>query len=114
MPAQYYQAGSHVDYTPVADYVAGTPVALGTDFFGVGANDIAANQKGSLTIGGVHRIPLKAATALAAGVTAGYDISADVATTSADTDSDGDIGTVVYDASSGDPYVYVLLNGMSI
>jgi predicted RecA/RadA family phage recombinase len=114
MPAEFYHAGSHVDYTPSAAYTAGTPVALGTNFFGIGANDIDANRKGSLTIGGVFKMPKIAATVLAAGATVGYDLSADEVVTSADTNSDGDIGTVVYDAASADAYVYVLLNGMNI
>ena len=114
MPAEFYHAGSHVDYTPGSDYTAGTPVNLGSDTWGIGANDIDANIKGSLAIGGVYKIPKIAATALAIGDTVGYDISADEVVTSVSGDSDGDIGVIVYAAASADAYCYVLLNGRNI
>ena len=114
--ASLHQAGSHVDYTPGSDYVAGTPVNLGTGspLWGIGGNDIAADQLGSLCIGGVYKFDKMAATAMNAGDTVGYDISEDEIVPTADADSNGDIGTVVYNAASGDASVYVLLNGLNI
>lgn len=114
--ASLHQAGTHVDYTPASDYVAGTPVNMGSGspLWGIGANDIAANALGSLSIGGVYKFDKIAATALDAGDVVGYDISADEIVTSVSGDSDGNIGTVVYDAASSDASVYVLLNGLNV
>lgn len=114
--AELHQAGTHVDYTPAVAYVAGSPVNMGngSPLWGIGANDIAADALGSLCIGGVYKFSKMAATAMDAGDTVGYDISEDEIVPTADVDSDGDIGTVVYDAASSDEYVYVLLNGLNI
>lgn len=116
MPSQLHQAGVSLDYTPSADYVAGTPVNLGVSapLWGIGPNDIAADQKGALTIGGVYKMPKIAPQAFDAGDVVGFDSSADQVVTSADVNSDGDCGTVVYPALDSDEWVYVLLNGLSI
>ena len=115
--ADLHQAGSHLDYTPSSDYVAGAPVNLGSSsapLWGIGGNDIAADALGSLCIGGVYKCNKIAATALAAGEVVGYDVSADEVVTAASLDTDGNFGTVVYAAGSSDAHVYVLLNGLNV
>jgi len=114
--AELHQAGTHLDYTPSAAYVAGSPVNLGvgSPLWGIGGNDIEADVKGSVCIGGVYKFNKMAATVMNAGDTVGYDISEDEIVPTADADSDGDIGTVAYAAASSDEYVYVLLNGLNI
>jgi predicted RecA/RadA family phage recombinase len=114
--AELHQAGTHVDYTPSVAYVAGNPVDLGNSspLWGIGSNDIAADSLGSLCIAGVYKFDKIAATAMSAGDTVGFDVSADQVVTSASADSDGNLGTVIYDAAASDEYVYVLLNGLNI
>lgn len=117
MPAELHQAGTHLDYTPSSAKSAGAVVNIGdssNNFAGVVSNDIAANQKGSVCIGGVYKLPKKASTAMSVGATVGYDESADEVVPSADAASDYDIGSVAYAAASSDADVYVLLNGLNI
>lgn len=51
--AKYRAEGNFVDYTPVADVVAGQLVKLGA-FVGVADNAIAANKKGALRVNGIY------------------------------------------------------------
>lgn len=55
--AKFRAEGNFVDYTPVADVVAGQLVKLGA-FVGVADNAIPANKKGALRVTGIFSIPL--------------------------------------------------------
>jgi len=111
MPASLHQAGDYLDYTPEANYVAGTPVALAAGLVGIGGTDVAAGQLASLAIGGVYKAN-NSGIALAVGVACGYDAAEDEIV--AATEGTFDIGTVVYAAATGDADVYFLLNDRTL
>ena len=78
MSAMLHHAGSHLDHTPAGDVVAGTPTLLSVAttypkaLVGVPANDIEAGRLGSMTIGGVYKVP-NSGIVVTPGVAVGYD-----------------------------------------
>lgn len=113
MSASMYQAGVQLDYTPTVDVAAGTIVNLGEGLVGVANVDIAANQLGALSIGGVYKVPKVGATTFAAGALAEFDVSADTILVAEDAAGDFTLGRVVYAVAAGDTFAYVLLNDRS-
>ena len=110
MTATLVQAGVQLDYTPSADVTAGDIINLGVSLVGVAANDIAANQLGSLSTAGVYEIA-KPTGAMIAGAVVDFDpdTSKLIATTTGGDDAFL-IGRVVYAAASADATAFVLLN----
>lgn len=113
MSASMYEAGVQLDYTPTVDTAAGTVINLGVGLTGVPANDIAANQLGSLSTAGVYKIPTDGATAYVAGVLVDYRPSDEALATGAAVAGDFAAGRVVYPVAETDTFAYVLLNDRS-
>ena len=110
MPAEYHQDGLWVDHTPVADLTAGDVVLLGSDLYGVPANDIPANVKGAVNLRGAYKLP-KDGSAYTAGDTVEYDVDVDQVVPYLDANGDGIIGLAIEAAAAGASWVNVLLNG---
>lgn len=110
--ATFYSADDGIDYTPGSAVTAGDVIVLGS-IVAVAIDDIAANQKGSLQIDGIFKVP-KITGAITVGSKiywdpAGTPVTGD-ASSGAATTTAGSLkvmGYAVLAAASGDSYVYV-------
>jgi len=108
--------GEAVDYTPVGDVDAGTPIEI-AGVVGVALLDIAAGAKGALALDG-HFKGAKAEVAISAGDVVGWDADGDPyggtagsgAYTNAEADWDFAVGVALYDAAATDSLVCFDLN----
>mgnify|MGYP006298016387 CR=1 FL=1 len=111
-----WATGKTVDYTPLVDVDAGTPVQV-AGVVGIAILDIAAGERGALALDG-HFKGVKAAASVTAGEMVGWDADGDPAAgeagtgayTTAEADWDFRAGVAIYDAESGDAEVYFDLN----
>lgn len=96
-----------VDYTPVSAVTGGDVVVLG-ELPCILHNDIAANVKGAIAIGGgVYKVPKStgSGSAIAIGANVWWNASSEVVATTASTHKH--FGETVLAASDDDTYVYV-------
>ena len=117
-PALKHQdTGGVIDYTPGSAVIAGQVVLIGTIPF-IAESAIAANAKGSLKGNGIWKVP-KTTDTFTAGDAVYWDADGDPVTGTAGTgaaDSSAAtgnlMGAAVYDAATGDTYVYVELSAV--
>ena len=106
--AVFVSEGNAIDYTPSADVAAGD-VVVQAGLVGVARTPIAANQPGSLAVGGVF--DFAKATGAGSGITVGtkayWDATAKVATDTAQGNTY--LGKTATAAADGDATVRVIL-----
>ncbi len=108
MEAEFIQEGNALDYTPIADKVAGDVVQR-AGLCGVVINDIVANDKGAVQITGVIKVPIATGVSFTEGAEVEWDDTGKEAV--AATSGDFDMGRAVDAASqAADGHVLVLLN----
>jgi len=111
-PATTVSGSGAIDYTPGSAVTAGNVVVLGS-IVAVSVTDIAANEKGSLAISGLFRVP-KITGAITVGSKiywdpAGTPVTGDAASGAATTTAGAlkVMGYATAAAASGDSYVIV-------
>ena len=82
MTAIFHSAGTHLDYTPSADTLAGTLVVIGGTT-GIVNTDIPANTLGAACIRGTILLAKASATVFADGAVVNYDQATGLATAAA-------------------------------
>jgi predicted RecA/RadA family phage recombinase len=113
-PALTYSEGCAIDYTPASAVLGGTVVVL-NGIVGITVTDIAANEKGSLAVDGLFKLP-KTTAAIVRGLPihwnpAGTPDSGDAASGAANQLGVGTYAGIAAEASaSGDDYAIVNLN----
>ncbi len=109
-PAKLVQEGSSIDYTPVADVLAGA-VVVQTEMVGVAVMPIKANQLGSLAMSGVFEFnkALGAGSGMPAGTNAYWDAGAQNATKNAAAGANKLIGKTVKATVDADTTVRIRL-----
>lgn len=113
-PTKLSGPGESIDYTPAAA-VTGGDVVVVNGIVGVSPVDIAANQKGSLTVEGLAYVP-KTTAAWTAGLPVYWNSTGDPDGGTSGTGAANQLGNGVYmglcplAAASGDDRGYVLLN----
>jgi predicted RecA/RadA family phage recombinase len=105
--ATFVQEGFTVDYTPVADVVAGDIVDLGTSV-GIALHDIPANTKGALARHGVFDVAKFTGEAIALWAIVYYDAGTNTATGTI-AYQEAIMGKCVLAAAAGDATVRVEL-----
>ena len=116
-PALTYSCADSIDYTPASAVTGGAVVVL-NGIVGITVTDIAANEKGSLAIKGLFKLP-KTTAAVVRGLpihwnAAGSPDSGDASSGAANQLGVGTYaGMCVEAAGSGDDYVVVDLNQAS-
>jgi len=109
--ATMVQEGDAIDYTPVADMLAGDVVDCGT-FIGVALVPIPANVQGAITIEGVFDIAKSTSVAVGFGVSVFWDNTLKLATPTGP--ADASIGKCIKAALAADAVVRVkLIPGMA-
>jgi predicted RecA/RadA family phage recombinase len=111
-----WATGKTVDYTPLVDVDAGTPVQV-AGVVGIAILDIAAGERGALALDG-HFKGAKAAASVTAGEVVGWDADGDPAVgeagtgcyTTAEADWDFRVGLALYDADAAEGEVCFDLN----
>lgn len=102
-----------VDYTPGSAVTAGTAIQLPDGTVGIPNNDIAANAKGALQIGGIATVTAGSSTTWSDGDDLWYDNSGEVAVKKSltlDGSADFYLGVAVGAKVSGTTVGYVRLN----
>ena len=116
VPVQTYSEDCAIDYTPAAAVTAGDVVVL-NGIVGIAPSDIAANDKGSLQIEGIFRVP-KTTAAMTRGLPVYWNSTGDPDNGTSGTGAANQLGVGVYmgllaeTAASGDDYAIVNLNAM--
>lgn len=117
VPALTYSCDEAIDYTPSAAVTSGDVVVL-NGIVGVAVTDIAANDKGSLTVEGLFKLP-KTTAAWVRGLPVHWNPTGDPDNGTAGTGAANQIGVGTYagicaeTAASGDDYGVVNLNRQS-
>lgn len=93
-PALMYSDDCAIDYTPAAAVTAGDVVVLNA-IVGVAPSDIAANDKGSLQIEGIYKLP-KTSAAIVRGLPVFWNASGTPNTGSASSGAANQVGLGVY------------------
>lgn len=108
--AKYVQDGNSIDYTPVADVLAGA-VVVQAELVGVASMPIKANQLGSLAVSGVFEFPkvTGAGSAIPVGTSAYWDAAAQNATKNAAAGANKLIGKAVKSTVDADTVVRIRL-----
>jgi predicted RecA/RadA family phage recombinase len=104
--ATFIQVGENIDYTPTVEVPPGTVVLQG-DLVGVAKRRLAANELGSLAIGGVFEFGKASAEVIAAGTKLYW--KADDQTVTATVGTNKLVGKSVAAAGAGTATVRVLL-----
>lgn len=113
-PAKSYSPDSSIDYTPASAVTGGDVIVL-NGIVGVAPVDIAANEKGALSIDGIFKLP-KTTAAVVRGLPIHWDTtgSPDNGTASSGAANQLGVGTYaglcVEASGSGDDYAVVDLN----
>jgi predicted RecA/RadA family phage recombinase len=105
--ATFVQGGDAIDYTPAGAIAAGDVVVQG-DLVGVTKRPLAANEAGSLAVGGVFDFTKNTGVAYTVGTILYWDDTNNVVTTTAS--GNKQIGKVVRAAASADTTVRVRLS----
>ena len=116
-PAKSYSPDSSIDYTPASAVTGGDVVVL-NGIVGFSAVDIAANEKGALSIDGIFKLP-KTTAAVVRGLPIHWNPTGDPDNGTAGTGAANQLGVGTYagmcvEASgSGDDYAVVDLNAQT-
>jgi len=116
VPALTYSCEDAIDYTPSAAVTGGDVVVL-NGIVGISPNDIAANEKGSLQIEGIFKVP-KTTAAVLRGLPIYWNSAGDPDSGTAGTGAANQLGVGVYmgiaaeATASGDDYAIVNLNAV--
>lgn len=117
VPALTYSCDEAIDYTPSSAVTGGDVVVL-NGIVGVAVTDIAANDKGSLTVEGLFKLP-KTTAAWVRGLPVHWNPTGDPDSGTAGTGAANQLGVGTYagvcaeTAASGDDYGVVNLNRQS-